>query len=313
MYKFVLRRLLLMIPIIIGVSFVIFTIMNIIPGDPGRVMLGPSATQEAVDKMNEMLGADDPFFQRYTNYIGGAVLHFDFGTSYMSKAKVFPEIMSRLPGSALLALIAIIFACLVGIPIGALSAVKQNSLLDTIPSAIALLLASLPTFLIGMVFMLFFALQMGWLPSSGTGTWQHYVLPVISLGLPYAGYQLRFTRSNMLETIRQDYIRTARAKGAPERDVIWKHAMKNALLPVITIAGNNFGLLIGGAVVIESLFGLPGLGLYIVTGIFQRDVPVVMGSLIVFSLMFCIVVLIIDVIYAFVDPRIKAKYSGRRG
>jgi peptide/nickel transport system permease protein len=202
-----------------------------------------------------------------------------------------------------------LFAIVVGVPIGILSAVRQYTILDYAPTAVALFLASLPVFLIGMVLMLIFSLWLGWFPSNGVGTWKHYVMPTISLGLPYASFQLRFTRSSMLETIRQDYIRTAKAKGAPERNVIWHHAMRNALLPVVTVAGNNFGLIIGGAIATETLFGLPGLGTFIVSGINQRDLPIVMAGIIVFTIVFSLIILLVDVMYAFIDPRIKAKYA----
>jgi peptide/nickel transport system permease protein len=178
-----------------------------------------------------------------------------------------------------------------------------------VPTAIALFLASLPAFLIGMVLMLFFSLWLNWFPSNGIGSWEHYVMPTISLGLPYASFQLRFTRSSMLETIRQDYIRTAKAKGAPESSVIWHHAMRNALLPVVTVAGNNFGLLIGGAVATETLFGMPGLGTLIVNGINTRDLPIVMAGIIVFTILFSLIILLVDVMYAFIDPRVKARYT----
>ena len=174
-------------------------------------------------------------------------------------------------------------------------------------------MASQPAFLIGLLLMLVFCLRLGWFPATGIGSWKSYIMPMIALGLPYGGRQLRFTRSSMLETIRQDYVRTARAKGASESVVIWKHAMKNALLPVITLAGNSFGILIGGAIATETLFGLPGLGSFIVNGIKQKDVPVVMGGIIVFAILFALIILIIDLSYAFVDPRIRAKYARKRG
>jgi peptide/nickel transport system permease protein len=202
-----------------------------------------------------------------------------------------------------------LFASVIGIPIGVLSAVKQYSLLDTVPTVISLFMAALPGFWLGMMMMYFFSLKLGWLPSNGVGSWQHFILPVVSLGLPYAAQELRFTRSSMLETIRQDYVRTARAKGANERLVIWKHALKNALLPVITVTGGNFGVLLGGAVVTESLFNIPGLGSLIITSIKIKDVPTVMGATLILAFIFSLILLGVDLLYAAVDPRIKAKYS----
>lgn len=301
-----------MIPIVIGVSFLIFAIIDMVPGDPGSNILGAGAVQDDIDTLNEQLGYNLPFFQRYLHYIYNAVFRFDFGVSYATKKPVFDEIIARLPVSLIVAFNAIFFSLVFGIPLGVLSAVKQNSLLDRTSTGVALLLASQPGFLIGLLLMLVFSLKLGWFPATGIASWKSYVMPMISLGLPYGGRQLRFTRSSMLETIRQDYVRTARAKGAPERTVIWKHAMKNALMPVITVAGNSFGVLIGGAIATETLFGLPGLGSFIVYGIKQKDVPVVTGGIIIFAIIFSLIMLAVDLSYAFVDPRIKAKYSGRK-
>ncbi|MDY3869129.1 MAG: ABC transporter permease [Pyramidobacter sp.] len=310
MYRFILKRLQLMIPIVIGVSFLIFAILDMIPGDPASNILGVGAVQKDIDLLNEQLGYNLPFLQRYFNYMYNAVVHFDLGVSYATKKPVFDEILTRLPVSLTLAFDAIAFSLLFGIPLGVLSAVKQNSLIDRASTGLALLLSSQPAFLIGMILMLIFSLRLRWFPATGAATWRSYIMPMISLGLPYGGRQLRFTRSSMLETIRQDYVRTARAKGAGERLVIWKHAMKNALLPVITVAGTSFGILIGGAIATETLFGLPGLGSFIVAGIKQKDVPVVTGGIIIFAIFFSLVILAVDLSYACVDPRIKAKYAG---
>lgn len=312
MYRYILRRLLLMIPVILGVSFIIFTIMYFIPGDPASMLLSADATQEDIEELNEQLGFNDPFFVRYFNYIFNA-LRGDFGISYKNRQPIAAEIGKKLPVSATLALGSITISLLIGIPIGVLSAVKQYSLADKIPTSIALFVAAMPAFIIGMILMLVFGLKLKLLPVSGvTKGLKSYVLPWISLGLPYGARQLRFTRSSMLETIRQDYVRTAKSKGASSQKVIWGHAMKNALMPVITVAGTSFGGLLGGAVATESLFGLPGLGAYISDGIKFKDVPAVMGGIIIFASMFSIVMLLVDISYALVDPRIKAKYSGKR-
>lgn len=313
LHRFIIKRLLMMIPIVIGVSFLIFVIIDMIPGDPGSSLLGAGARQEEINMMNEELGYNRPLLHRYGKYMYDAVFRLDLGKSYATKKPVITEIANRLPISLTVAFNAIFFSLVFGVPLGVLSAVKQNTLFDRIPTGIALLMASQPAFLIGLVLMLIFSLRLGWFPATGVASWKSYIMPMIALGLPYGGRQLRFTRSSMLETIRQDYVRTARAKGASERIVIWKHAMKNALLPVITVAGNSFGILIGGAIATETLFGLPGLGSFIVAGIRQKDVPVVTGGIIVFAVVFSFVILAVDLSYAFVDPRIKAKYSGRRG
>ena len=312
MYKYILKRLVLMIPIVLGVSIIIFFLISIVPGDPATIILQGAATAEDVARLNHELGYDLPIVVRYFNYMKALILHGDFGTSYVSRQPVLQELLSKAPISAMVAMNAIVFASIIGIPLGVLSAVKQYSLADTVPTFFALVFSSAPAFWIGLMLMQIFSLKLGLLPTGGIETLKSYILPMLTLGTPYAAEQLRFTRSSMLETIRQDYIRTARAKGAKESRVIWKHAMRNALLPVITVSGVNFGALMGGAVVTETLFSLPGIASYIVNGIKAKDVPVVMGGIIFFAIVFAFVMLLVDLIYAFVDPRIKAKYTGRR-
>ncbi len=310
MYRYVVRRLLLMIPVVLGVSFIIFSIMHFIPGDPASNILGVGATPEAVAQLNEQLGYNRPFLVRYINYIFDAAFKWDLGASYQNKLPVVGEIAKRLPVSATLSFGAIVVSLIIGVPLGVLSADKQYSLWDKIPTGIALFMAAMPAFIIGMLLMLIFSLWLRWLPVSGVlYGWRSYVLPVISLGLPYGARQLRFTRSSMLETIRQDYVRTAKAKGASPRMVIWRHAMKNALMPVITVAGTSFGAMLGGAIATESLFGLPGLGTYISDGIKLKDVPAVLGGIIVYAVLFSLIILLVDLSYAFVDPRIKSRYT----
>jgi len=299
----------MIIPILLGVALVIFFILQLTPGDPGTMILGAGGDQTAIDRLNEELGYNRPVLERFFSYLYNVVFKLDFGSSYRTRLPVIDNIRGRIPVSITLAFSTILFASVIGIPIGVLSAVKQYSLLDTEPTVISLFMAALPGFWLGMMMMYFFSLKLGWLPSNGVGSWQHFILPVVSLGLPYAAQELRFTRSSMLETIRQDYVRTARAKGANERLVIWKHALKNALLPVITVTGGNFGVLLGGAVVTESLFNIPGLGSLIITSIKIKDVPTVMGATLILAFIFSLILLGVDLLYAAVDPRIKAKYS----
>jgi len=299
----------MIIPILLGVALVIFFILQLTPGDPGTMILEAGGDQTAIDRLNEELGYNRPVLERFFSYLYNVVFKLDFGSSYRTRLPVIDNIRGRIPVSITLAFSTILFASVIGIPIGVLSAVKQYSLLDTVPTVISLFMAALPGFWLGMMMMYFFSLKLGWLPSNGVGSWQHFILPVVSLGLPYAAQELRFTRSSMLETIRQDYVRTARAKGANERLVIWKHALKNALLPVITVTGGNFGVLLGGAVVTESLFNIPGLGSLIITSIKIKDVPTVMGATLILAFIFSLILLGVDLLYAAVDPRIKAKYS----
>jgi len=309
MTKYVFLRLLLLIPIIFGVSFIVFTILSLTPSDPASIILGAFAEQEAIDELNRQLGFDRPFLVRYVDYVVNAVTRLDFGRSYLTQKPVFEEITSRFPNTLLIAFAGVALSAMIGIPIGIFSAVKQYSLGDSIASVSAMLFAAVPGFWLGMMFMLIFSLWSRLLPASGATTWRHFIMPVMTMALPAAAHMLRLTRSTMLETIRQDYVRTARAKGASERRVIFKHALKNALLPIITILGINFGTQLSGAIIVESVFSIPGIGTLIVNSIRTKDIPQVMASTIFLAALFCLIILFIDLLYAFIDPRIKAKYS----
>lgn len=309
MYKYVLKRLVLIIPILIGVALLVFTIMDFTPGSPGQIMLGASASPEDIANLNHELGFDRPFFVRFFDYVAGIVTRFDFGTSYATRMPVAGEIAARFPTTFKFALLSMTFSAVIGISLGILSAVKQYSVVDTSFTVLAMLFASIPDFWLGLMLILLFSQKLGWLPSNGIETWKGFVLPVATIVAASSAGLLRMTRSAMLETIRQDYIRTARAKGAPERIVIWKHALKNALLPVITVLGSSFGASLGGAVILETVFAIPGVGQYIVTAIRGKDIPVVMSGTLFLAFLFCLVVLIVDVLYAFIDPRIKARYT----
>ena len=308
MGRYVLKRILLLIPVLLGVSFIIFTIMAVQKGNPGRLILGAEATEEAVQMLNERLGVNRPFFVRYFSYLGN-LLKGDMGNSYRTSQPVFNDIKSRIGISFMIALDSIVLAVIVGVPLGILSAVKQYSFIDTVSTVFAMLVAAIPAFWSAMMLVLVFSLKLGWLPSSGVSSWKNFILPMISLAIPYTGTMLRMTRSSMLETIRADYVRTAKAKGVPERKVIFKHALQNALLPIITVIISSFGGLLGGAIITESVYSMPGLGTMIILGIRQRDTPSVMGATITLAFMFGVIILIADLLYAFVDPRIKAKYS----
>lgn len=309
MYKYVIKRLLFTIPVLFGAIFLVFTIMHLTPGDPGRLILGITAKQADIDALNHQLGVDQPFFVQFFNYIKDMLTQFDFGTSYRTGLPVFDEILARFPNTFWLALWSMILSSVVGIALGIVSAVKQYSVLDNTLTTLAMLFSAVPGFWLGLMLMLIFALQLGLLPSNGISDWTGYILPVVTLSLGGAATQMRLTRSTMLETIRQDYIRTAKSKGAPEKTVIWKHALKNALLPVITAMGMNFGASLGGAVIIETVFGVPGLGMLIVNSIRQKDTPTVMAATLFLAVLFCLVMLVVDILYAYIDPRIKAKYQ----
>lgn len=282
--------------------------MSLSPGDPARTILGETAPIEAVEALREELGLNDPVLKRYVDYMGG-LLHGDMGTSYKSNRPVFDEIMGRFPATLKLSLWGMLFAVALSIPIGIISATKQYSLVDGVSMVGALLGVATPNFWLGLILIIVFSLNLKWFPSGGMDGWKTYIMPVITLGTGCMASITRTTRSSMLEVIRQDYIRTAQAKGMKQRVVITRHALRNALIPVITVIGLQFGYLLGGAVLTETVFSWPGVGTYLVNSIKAKDTPSVMGCVIVFSIAFSIVNLLVDLLYAFVDPRIKSKYK----
>ena len=308
MIKYIVKRILILIPIMLAVSFIVYGILYLTPSDPAGLMLGASAPDSALEQLRNELGLNDPFLVQYANYMKG-VLHGDFGISYRSQQSVFLEIEARLPVTIKLAFSSIIVIAVLGILLGVISAVKQYSFVDKFLTVFSMCAASIPSFWLGLMLMLLFSLKLGLLPSYGVNSgWKSYIMPVIALSLPSLAEIIRMTRSAMLDTIHQDYVRTARAKGMQEKRVIFGQALKNALMPVITVIGANFGSLLGGSVVIETVFALPGLGNMVVSSIRTKDVPQVMAGTMVIAFMFCVILLIMDVAYAFIDPRIRTNY-----
>lgn len=312
MYRFVTKRILMLIPTLLGISFIVFTIMSLTPGDPGRLILGNTASQESVDQLNEELGFYDPFIVKYANYVKDAVTG-DFGNSYRNNKPVFEEIMLKMPITIKLVIIAMTIGICIGIPIGILSAVKQYSTADYMSTFLALFIASIPTFWLGFMCIIVFSLNLKILPSSGIETWKGYIMPSIILGIGQGAMIIRLTRSSMLEVIRQDFIRTARAKGVYENLVIYRHALQNALIPIVTVIGMSFARGLGGTILIETVFGLPGVGTLLVTAIRMKDIPLVMGGVLLLAMIFSLCNLAVDLIYGFIDPRIKSQYSSSKG
>ena len=309
MSKYVVKRLLYMIPVLLGVSFLVFTILSLTPGDPGSIILGITAKPEDIAALNAEFGYDKPFFIRFFSYIGDVIFHFDLGTSYQSRQPVVNDIVARFPNTFMLTLFSMSAASIIGISLGIISAIKQYTALDQTLVVIALVFASIPGFWLGLMLMLFFSMKLGVLPSYGASSLKHFILPTITVSMTSAAGLLRLTRSAMLETVRQEYIRTAKAKGASEKKIIWKHALRNAMIPVVTTLGTSFGASLGGAIIAETVFAMPGMGTLITTAIRQKDIPVVMGSTLFLAFLFSLIILLVDVMYAFIDPRIKAKYE----
>jgi peptide/nickel transport system permease protein len=312
MTTYILRRLLLAIPVLIGVSFLVFWSIRLIPGDPAVAIAGELATPELIAKVREDMGLDQPILVQYSRYLW-RTLQGDMGRSVKSNLPVAKEITDRLPRTLQLAFTALVLSAVIGIPIGIFSATKPNSWFDGGSMTFALLGVSMPIFWLGLMLMILFAVLIPkWfglsgplLPPTGSGTWQHLVMPSIALAANSMAIQARMTRAAMLEVLRQDYVRTARAKGLRERLVIYRHALRNALLPIVTIVGLQFGTLIGGAVLTETVFAWPGIGRLLVDAIGFRDYPVIQATVIVIAAGFVLTNLIVDILYAYLDPRIR--------
>lgn len=295
-----------MIPVLLGITLLIFGIMEISPSDPASIILGESATEEAVEQLREEMGLNDPFLVRYVDYVKG-VVQGDLGRSYRTGVPVFEEIVAKYPVTIKLAVFGILVSLCIGIPVGVISAVKQYSIIDGVGMFMTMLLTAMPKFWLGMLLMLIFSLKLDIFPATGAAGWMAFVLPVLTTGARSIANITRMTRATMLEVMAQDYIRTVRAKGASEICVIMKHALRNAMIPVVTVAGVNFGHLMGGAVLIETVFAMPGLGTLMVNGIRTADIPIVMGTAIVIAGMFSLINLVVDILYTFLDPQLKSQ------
>lgn len=308
MTKYIIRRLLLLIPILLAVSFIVFSLLYITPGDPAQMMLGENATPGAVTAMRAELGLDKPFFTQYFNYLF-KLIQLDIGKSYVTKDSVAAQIFNCMPQTLLLAFVSICVAVIIGIPIGVISATKQYTTFDNVTMISGLIGISMPVFWLGLLLILLFSVQLKLLPSSGFTSWQQLILPVITVSAQSVAVVCRMTRSSMLEVIRQDYIRTVRAKGQTEYKIVISHALRNALIPIVTVIGLQFGALLGGAIMAETIFAIPGVGRLMIDAIKQRDYPVVQGVVLFVAVGFSLLNLLIDIVYAFIDPKIRAKYQ----
>ena len=309
MGKFIIRRLLWLIPIILGVSIFVFTVMYFTPGDPAMIILGSSATEEMYAEKRAELGIDKPYIVQLGVFLKDVFLHADLGKSYKTNQDVAQQVLTRLPYTMNLALGSVILSVLIGIPLGVLSATRQYSWKDNLSMFAALICVSMPSFWFALILVMVFALNLRWLPSVGANSLKCYILPWISIAFGGAAGIARQTRSSMLEVVRQDFITTVRSKGQKERIVIYRHALKNALIPVITVVGMHFAGMFGGALIAEVIFSVPGIGSYMLNSINLRDYPAVRGGVLIIAICFSLIMLIVDIIYALVDPRIRAQYQ----
>lgn len=304
MLSFVVRRLGYTVFVLLAVSVVVFGIIQTTPGDPIALMLGAQATPEIVERLRSQMGYDRPVVIQYFSWLGG-VLRGDFGTALRDSAPVLPSLLGRVPATLILIGASTMIALLIGIPLGVLSAIRVNSPIDALSRFLSLIGVSMPSFWLGVMLIYVFAYLLRWLPASGYESWRHLILPALSLGLVSSALIMRLTRSSMLEVLGKDYIRTARAKGVTSFSVTFRHALRNSLIPVITVVGLQMGYLIGGSVAVETVFSWPGLGLYSYQRLMQRDYPMIMGSLLIYAFMFALINLLVDLLYGWVDPRIR--------
>lgn len=294
-----------MIPILFIITIIAFLFVHLTPGDPIRIMYGAEIDQETYEQMREREGFNDPLVVQYGRYMYNMAIQGDFGQSYRTRSDVSEEVLRRFGYTFILTILSMFWAILIGVTVGIISATKRNSILDRLGMISTITALSIPEFWFGLMMMQIFAVQFGWFPTSGSGTWLHLILPSLTLGFGVAATIVRFTRSSVLEVLREDYVRTARAKGQKESVVIWSHVLRNALIPVVTMAGLQFGFLIGGAVVVEQVFAWPGLGSYLIDGILTRDYPVIQALILLFSFQFLLINLLVDISYGFLNPQIR--------
>jgi peptide/nickel transport system permease protein len=309
--RYIGKRLLLLIPVLLGITLIVQLLIEITPGDPAKLMLGTQATPEKVEELREQLGLNDPLTVRYGRYLWN-VIHGDFGNSFTTKRAVVDDMMQRFPYTLMLVTLSLTLSLLLGIPLGVYAATHQNTWRDNLSMLLALIGVCMPSFWFALLLIQAFAVDLRWLPLAGVKHWTSWILPCVSLALGCTAAIARQMRSNLLEVIRQDYITTARAKGLGEGVVIYRHALKNAMIPVITVVGGMFGSLLGGVLVSEVIFSVPGLGLYTMTGLNNRDYPVIQSSVLILSTLFAIVILLVDIVFAIVDPRIRSQYTSRK-
>ena len=304
MLQYIVKRLLGVLPTLLIVALFVFLFVHVLPGDPARLAAGVDATPETVELVRKDLGLDKPLPQQFVRFLSG-VIHWDFGTSLRTKRPVAQEIGDRFMPTFWLTVWSMVWSVIIGMAIGIVSAVFRNRSPDRIGMTLAVSGISFPAFALGMVLMQIFSVQLGWLPTVGADTWKHYILPSLTLGAAVAAIMARFTRSSFVDILGEDYIRTARAKGLDETHVVIKHGMRNALIPVVTMMGLQFGFLLGGSIVVEKVFNWPGLGRLLVDAVDMRDYPVIQALVLLFSLEFILINLVVDLLYAVINPTIR--------
>lgn len=311
MLRYVIRRILWMIPVILGITLIVMAFIDIAPGDPARIILGNRATEQDVLELREELGLNDPFFFRYYRFVRDA-LHGNFGKSYMNNRDVASEMFQRFRYTVVIAVLSVALSVVIGIPLGIFAATHQYTWKDNAAITLSLICVSMPSFWFALLIIQLFSVKLHWLPPSGIESWKGWIMPTISLALGYIALITRQMRSDFLEVVRQDFIITARAKGQTEFKVLYRHALKNAIIPIVQIVGTLFGGALGGAMIVEVIYSVPGLGNYMISGLSARDYPVILATSFFMAVVFSIVILLIDIIFAFIDPRVRSQYIRKK-
>lgn len=305
MPKYILKRILILIPTIIGVSFVVFSLLYLSPGDAALASAGPNAPKETVEILRNKMGLNDPFLIQYGRFLKNLIFHFDLGASYQSKTPVIEKILRVFPNTLKLAGVSLIFAIISGIILGIIAGINKNNIIDSIISFTGMIGLAMPIFWSGLLLIIIFSSKLKLLPASGFSSWRHMILPVLALGLQTSSSIMRMTRSSMIEVLDKDYIRTARAKGLKKSRIIFIHALKNAMIPIITTIGLQAGGLLGGSILTETVFSISGIGRLMVDSVKTRDYPVILGGVMFIALVYSIISIIIDILYGFLNPQIK--------
>lgn len=308
MAKYILKRLLILIPTLLGISFIVFSLLYLSPGDAALAAAGPNATKETVEAIRESLGLNDPFIVQYGNYLKNLVFHFDLGKSYQSGRSVTETLLRVFPTTIKLASGALIISIIMGISFGVLAAIKKNTAIDSIITALGMVGLAMPIFWSGLLLIIIFSTKLKVLPASGFSSFKQMILPWFALGFQSSAVIMRMTRSAMLDVLDKDYIRTALSKGLLKRKIILVHALKNAMIPVITTIGLQAGGLLGGSILTETIFSIPGIGRLMVDSIKTRDYPIILGAILLIAIVYLLISIIVDILYGFINPRIKAEY-----
>ena len=305
MPKYILKRILILIPTIIGVSFVVFSLLYLSPGDAALASAGPNAPKETVEILRDKMGLNDPFLIQYGRFLKNLIFHFDLGTSYQSKTPVIEKILRVFPNTLKLAGVSLIFAIISGIILGIIAGINKNNIIDSLISFAGMIGLAMPIFWSGLLLIIIFSSKLKLLPASGFSSWRHMILPVLALGIQTSSSIMRMTRSSMIEVLDKDYIRTARAKGLKKSRIIFIHALKNAMIPIITTIGLQAGGLLGGSILTETVFSISGIGRLVVDSVKTRDYPVILGGVMFIALVYSIISIIVDILYGFLNPQIK--------